>query len=150
MVVGPHVQNAEMRQWRAAFCTFAAMVRSSGREEHGNFAALGLVSRASITIRSSILVSDCAEFASGTSKTVISLTRFAILRVGLNRRNFDRRTSFGRFWDGQRASKRAKASSVPVGLRERSPSALSVDAFSTLSLGPFFRPFQAFGLASAL
>ena len=48
----------------------------------------------------------------------------------------------------KKASKRQKASGVPVDLREHSPSALSVDDFSTMSLGPFFRPFQAVGLAT--
>ena len=73
--------------------------------------------------------------------------------VGLSRRNFDRQTSFGRFWRlldalSVEIVQKAKASSVLVGLRERTPSTLLVDAFSTLSLGPFFRPFQVFGLAA--
>ena len=48
----------------------------------------------------------------------------------------------------RKSVQKAKVPSVPVDLRERSPSALSVDAFSTLSLGPFFWPFQAFGLSA--
>jgi len=55
--------------------------------------------------------------------------------------------AFGTVNERRKSVQKAKASSVPVDLRERSPSTLSVDAFSTLSLGPFFRPFQAFGLA---
>ena len=54
--------------------------------------------------------------------------------------------AFGMVNERRKSVQKAKASSVPVDLRERSPSALSVDAFSTLPLGPFFRPFQAFGL----
>ena len=52
--------------------------------------------------------------------------------------------AFGTVNERRKSVQKAKASSVPVDLRERSPSTLSVDAFSTLSLGPFFRPFQAF------
>ena len=71
-------------------------------------------------------------------------------RVGLNRRSFDRRTlldASGMVNERRKSVQKATASSVPVDLQERSPLTLSVDAVSTLSLGPFFRPFQAFGLA---
>ena len=58
--------------------------------------------------------------------------------------------AFGMVNERRKIVQKVKAPSVPVGLREHSPSALSVDAVSTLSLklGPFFRPFQAFGLAT--
>ena len=56
--------------------------------------------------------------------------------------------AFGTVNERRKSVQKAKASSVPVDLRERSPSTLSVDAFSTLSLGPFFRPFQDFGLVT--
>ena len=56
--------------------------------------------------------------------------------------------AFGTVNERRKSVEKAKAPSVPVGLRGRSPSTLSVDAFSTLSLGRFFRPFQALGLVT--
>ena len=44
----------------------------------------------------------------------------------------------------RKSVQKAQAPSVPVGLRERSPSTLSVDAFLTLSLGPFILAFSGF------
>ena len=52
--------------------------------------------------------------------------------------------AFGTVNKRRKSVQKAKAPSVPVDLRGRSPSALSVDDFSTLALRPFFRPFQAF------
>ena len=81
-------------------------------------------------------------YVSGLTRPLGSVLTDVILTDG---RLFD---AFGTVNERRKSVQKAKASSVLVDLREHSPSTLSVDAFSTLSLGPFFRPFQAFGLAT--
>ena len=76
------------------------------------------------------------------------------IRVGLSRRNFDRQTSFGRFWDGQRASKKrpkcksAERSGWPSGTLPFG--AFGRRFFRRCPLDPFFGLFRLFAVPSAL
>ena len=84
---------------------------------------------------------------------VICRIQLLRLRLGLNRRSFDRQTLLGRFFAAQQASysvEKAKPSSIPVDLRERLFDAGLSTLLMTMAIGRDSAFFGAFGLVRDL